>query len=222
MTTTLPPFSGDRPTCGKCGYHDATVKHTPGAPLTLCRAVAPTGMPERLCRECLRCGFHWDEALATNDDAAPFRGRVPLGQQFNVDLVFVGENSPGETHLQIVHEPSGLHMALSCATPTLAKAAELPVMMFQALLDNVDAWGRLPLGGSYSPAAEPVEPEPVDCARCGETDHCACWHDACCTCGSKSHAACGTHPDVSGSVAHGRNCPDCIAVAEAYANEEQQ
>ena len=153
MTTTLPPFSGDRPTCGKCGYHDATVKHTPGAPLTLCRAVAPTGMPERLCRECLRCGFHWDEATATNDDAVPFRGRVPLGQQFRVELVHVGENSPGETHVRVVHEPSGLHHALSCPTAASAKAAELPLLMLQNLLDQVDAWGRQPLRVSCSPAA---------------------------------------------------------------------
>jgi Zn ribbon nucleic-acid-binding protein len=68
-TTALPPFSGSHPTCAKCGHHDATVKHTFGQPMTLCRAVTPTGMPERLCRECVRCGYHWDEALAVAQPA---------------------------------------------------------------------------------------------------------------------------------------------------------
>jgi hypothetical protein len=27
------------------------------------------------------------------------------------------------------------------------------------------------------------------CSRCGEKEHCACWHDACCFCGSKEHSA---------------------------------
>ena len=167
-TAPLPAFSGDRPACAKCGHGNAR---------TIYRASLDSGgliahelrqVPvadrhqERLCRECLRCGHHWDEAIATNDDAAPFRGRVPLGQQFRVELVFVGENSPGETHLQVVHEPSGLHHALSCATAASAEAAELPVLMFQALLDDVDAWGRLPLGSSCSPAVEETVPNNLE------------------------------------------------------------
>jgi hypothetical protein len=146
VTTALPPFSGDRPTCAKCGHHEARTAWMPECRLCNCRTA--TGIGERLCRECTRCGYHWDEATATNDDAAPFRGRVPLGQQFRVELVFVGESSPGETHMTIVHEPSGLHHALSCVSAASAKAAELPVLMFQALLDDVDAWGRQSLGGA--------------------------------------------------------------------------
>lgn len=218
MIIPLPPFSGDRPTCGKCGHHDATVKHTPVIPMTLCRAVTPTGMPERLCRDCQRCGYHWDEALAVHADAVPDGEHMPLGQQFGIRVIYGMQASS----VVVKHTPSGLQKVLCCGNQAAADAAVTPLWMFQQLLDDVDAWRRQPIGASCSPAAEPVEPEPVDCARCGETDHCACWHDACCTCGSKSHAACGTHPDVSGSVAHGRNCPDCIGVAEAYANEEQQ
>ena len=222
VATTLPPFSGDRPTCPKCGWHEARTTWMPEQRLCSCRTA--TGIGERMCRECLRCWYHWDEATATTDDAAPFRRSVPLGQQFSVDLVHVGENCPGETRVRIVHTPSGLHHVLTCVSLPSAKAAELPIRMFQALLDDVDAWGRKPLSGSCSPAAEVSisnsEPEPVDCARCGEPDHCACWHDACCTCGSKDHAACGTHPDASGCVAHGRNCATCCAVAAAYASKE--
>jgi predicted nucleic-acid-binding Zn-ribbon protein len=148
-TAPLPPFSGDRPTCAKCGHVGALVSFTSdGFACGGMSRLASVDAAERLCRTCERCGYHWDEATATNDDAAPFRGRVPLGQQFRVELVFVGENSPGETHMKIVHEPSGLHHALSCVSATSAKAAKLPVLMFQALLDDVDAWGRQPLGGA--------------------------------------------------------------------------
>lgn len=68
---TLPPFSGDEPACVKCGHKGAS---------TYYRAASPRGMrhdwngrhemcgplPERLERQCLRCGFQWDEALATS------------------------------------------------------------------------------------------------------------------------------------------------------------
>ena len=48
---------------------------------------------------------------------------------------------------------------------------------------------------------DPKDPSPVPpqmtaerthfkpCQRCGETDHCACFHSACCYCGSKEHKA---------------------------------
>ena len=124
MTTSLAPFSGDRPTCGKCGHDSAIVRFTPsGEPCGSMSRLNSVDTAERLCRSCDRCGFHWDEAAATNHDAAPFRGRVPLGQQFSVDPVFVGENSPGETHVRVVHEPSGLHQVLSYPSPPPAKAA---------------------------------------------------------------------------------------------------
>jgi hypothetical protein len=37
-----------------------------------------------------------------------------------------------------------------------------------------------------------------ECARCGDTGHCACFHDACRVCGSKDH---GRHS--GGSLAAG-------------------
>jgi hypothetical protein len=165
VTTPLPSFSGDRPTCTKCGHNAATCTYRDfktSTPVRLLNMAVYDGLTECLIRTCQRCGYQWDEATATNDDAAPFRGRVPLGQQFRVELVFVGENSPGETHLQVVHEPSGLHHALSCATAASAEAAELPVLIFQALLDDVDAWGRLPLGSSCSPAVEETVPNNLE------------------------------------------------------------
>ena len=161
MTTSLAPFSGDRPTCAKCGHNAATCTYRDfktSTPVRLLNMAVYDGLTECLIRTCERCGYRWDEATATNDDAVPFRGRVPLGQQFYVDLVFVGENSPGETHVRVVHEPSGLHQVLSCAGPSSAASAESPLRMFQVLLDQVDAWGRQPLGASCSPAAEVTVP----------------------------------------------------------------
>jgi len=61
MTTPLPPFSGDRPTCAKCGGHEARTNWTPEQRLCDCRIA--TGIGERMCRDCKRCGFHWDEAI---------------------------------------------------------------------------------------------------------------------------------------------------------------
>ena len=68
MTTPLPPFSGDRPTCAKCGGHKARTTWMPEQRLCSCRTA--TGIGERLCRECLRCGYHWDEAVGDPGEAA--------------------------------------------------------------------------------------------------------------------------------------------------------
>lgn len=68
---TLPPFSGDDTRCAKCGNDEASTSYTP--PNHLCACRIPTGIGERLCRVCLRCDFHWDEAIAENDDP----GRAP-------------------------------------------------------------------------------------------------------------------------------------------------
>lgn len=40
------------------------------------------------------------------------------------------------------------------------------------------------------------------CVRCGDGDHCACWHGACCSCGSKDHGSCGPHPQFDPAVEH--------------------
>ena len=74
MTTPLPPFSGDRPTCPKCGPSEARTQWS--SPFTECATYAygnaeytfPTH--ERLCRECGRCGYHWDEATAVPPNPA--------------------------------------------------------------------------------------------------------------------------------------------------------
>lgn len=141
---TLPPFSGDDTRCTKCGNTQASTTYRGEGERSLGDFFNPTRC-ERLDRVCQRCRYAWSEAIATRDQAAPFRGRVPLGQQFSVELVFVGELSPGETHVQITHKPSGLHQALSCVNAGSAKAAETPLLMFQSLLDSVDAWQRQPI-----------------------------------------------------------------------------
>ena len=72
MTTPhsdLPAFSGDDPTCAKCGHVGAYTtyrkKGEPGKDFSL-----PSGLPERLERECGRCDFTWDEAVATGEEQA--------------------------------------------------------------------------------------------------------------------------------------------------------
>jgi hypothetical protein len=65
----LPPFSGDRPQCPKCGHKSARVvylaygkcRHTSYVGTGVVIGFQPN---ERLHRECDRCGFAWDEALA--------------------------------------------------------------------------------------------------------------------------------------------------------------
>lgn len=63
---TLPPYSGDEPTCMKCGNVGASTEylplgdcvHSPGD-----RGVTLGWTPnERLHRECQRCQYQWDEA----------------------------------------------------------------------------------------------------------------------------------------------------------------
>ena len=76
MTETpdpLPPFSGDNPTCPKCGHKGAVTRHRKaGEPRTgevvlIARAAR---YPERLERNCWRCDFTWDEALVEADAPA--------------------------------------------------------------------------------------------------------------------------------------------------------
>ncbi|MEU9000506.1 hypothetical protein [Streptomyces sp. NPDC048551] len=65
--TALPPFSGDEPTCTKCGWTGARTEylpmgdcvHGPGARGVTIGWTAN----ERLHRECQRCRYQWDEAI---------------------------------------------------------------------------------------------------------------------------------------------------------------
>lgn len=73
--TPYPPFSGDEPTCAKCGregeaftqyrQHGQCI-HGPGLDDTFGYA-----LNERLHRECARCGYEWDEAVVRPTDEAP-------------------------------------------------------------------------------------------------------------------------------------------------------
>lgn len=72
MSALYPPFSGDEPTCTKCGYGGAATEYRAhgeclhGHGLTEVFGFEPN---ERLHRECARCG-QWDEAIVTTK-AAP-------------------------------------------------------------------------------------------------------------------------------------------------------
>lgn len=144
IESTLPPYTADRPRCPKCGHDKAGTRWTQAFNEcdTFLNAETSFREQQRLCRRCERCGFHWDEALATNDQAAPFRDRLPLGQQFRTNLAYL---MSGETHLILTHMPSGLNWTTSYPRPQLAEAAEEPLRMFQALLDQVDDWQRQPI-----------------------------------------------------------------------------
>ncbi|MFI8104727.1 hypothetical protein [Streptomyces sp. NPDC086023] len=56
---SLPPFSGDEPTCIKCGQTGAHTEYIPA------RTVRWTGYQATEClqRNCRRCGYAWDEAV---------------------------------------------------------------------------------------------------------------------------------------------------------------
>ncbi len=64
----LPPFSGDIAPCAKCGNEDAyTHYRAAGEPRPGEVAWNP---PERLERECSRCGYRWDEACVPSGKTA--------------------------------------------------------------------------------------------------------------------------------------------------------
>lgn len=69
---TLPPFSGDEATCPKCGHEGAFTRFRSARPRSLWdwndTSIMRGPLPERLQRECQRCDFLWDEALATAGD----------------------------------------------------------------------------------------------------------------------------------------------------------
>ncbi|MCX4540474.1 hypothetical protein [Streptomyces sp. NBC_01565] len=64
--SSVPPYSGDEPTCIKCGNAGARTEYlaygetVPGLTGNVTISFAPN---ERLQRECQRCGFQWDEAI---------------------------------------------------------------------------------------------------------------------------------------------------------------
>lgn len=144
IESTLPPYTADRPRCTKCGHDKAGTRWTQAFNQcdTLLNAETTYGSQQRMCRRCERCGYHWDEAIATNDQTAPFRDRAPLGQQFRTNLAYFVS---GETHLILTHTPSGLTYTISHPRPQLAEAAEQHLQMFQTLLDQVDEWQRQPI-----------------------------------------------------------------------------
>ena len=152
MSIPLPPFSGDRPTCAKCGGHEARTTWMAEARLCACRT--PTGTGERMCRDCPRCGYHWDEAVAVRADAVPEGEWVPLGQQFDVRVY--------ASSVLVTHSRSGLRKVLNCAYPAAADAAVTPLLVFQQLLDEVDDWGRKPIEASCSPATEVTVPNNLE------------------------------------------------------------
>ncbi|MBT2449457.1 hypothetical protein J7F03_20670 [Streptomyces sp. ISL-43] len=63
--SALPPFSGDEPTCAKCGHKGASTEYLAFGD---CHHAPRTGITigwhanQRLHRECGRCGHQWDEA----------------------------------------------------------------------------------------------------------------------------------------------------------------
>lgn len=99
-TTTLPPYTGG-PTefttetcCAKCGFPEATTTYKVGS---ACRGAGHeyetpvdwNGNPvagdptQRLCRQCKRCGYAWDEACIDTPEpeqpaAAPVVGSITI------------------------------------------------------------------------------------------------------------------------------------------------
>ncbi|MFD9903880.1 hypothetical protein [Streptomyces sp. NPDC059063] len=65
----LPPFSGEEVDCTKCGNAAAYTFYRPSARMLIDDRNGATlrrgPLPERLERHCTRCGFEWDEALAS-------------------------------------------------------------------------------------------------------------------------------------------------------------
>ncbi|MER7047748.1 hypothetical protein [Streptomyces jumonjinensis] len=70
--TTLPPYTGDTPTCTACGHRSARTEYRA---LGECIHEDPGGiaiglnLAPRLHRECERCDYAWDEATITTECA---------------------------------------------------------------------------------------------------------------------------------------------------------
>lgn len=69
----LPPYSGEHTACAKCRHIGALTSYRPAvswrAMTELNGRRRPGPLPERLERQCIRCDFQWDEALAADDRA---------------------------------------------------------------------------------------------------------------------------------------------------------
>lgn len=62
--TALPPFSGDRPRCRKCGILGAHTEWIPHKGAVNDRGqLVRAAVPEYLRRTCIRCGFVWREDI---------------------------------------------------------------------------------------------------------------------------------------------------------------
>ena len=74
LSVSWPPYSGDDATCEKCGYDSVDTKFVNVACIEVGNGRHMTdrfpmggvahGTWEHLHRECRRCGWSWDEALA--------------------------------------------------------------------------------------------------------------------------------------------------------------
>lgn len=75
MSEPLPPYSGDSPTCPKCGYDGATTKYRELGRCVHGELDVIYGVESnpRLHRECLRCDYEWDEATVTVPDGFQVR-----------------------------------------------------------------------------------------------------------------------------------------------------
>ncbi|MCU1677718.1 MAG: hypothetical protein JWM93_2476 [Frankiales bacterium] len=62
LDAVLPPFSGDDPACAKCANVGASTDYIPVGRCVERGVILGMWSNERLCRACLRCGYHWDEA----------------------------------------------------------------------------------------------------------------------------------------------------------------
>ena len=61
----FPLYSGEKPTCPKCGYAGATTTYLPHGRCSHYGAdyeVVGDDLNERLHRSCTNCGYSWDEA----------------------------------------------------------------------------------------------------------------------------------------------------------------
>lgn len=68
MSEPLPPFSGDEPTCSKCGHEGASTEYRAlGKCLHDSGEAIGANKNERLHRECSRCNHAWDEAIVTTE-----------------------------------------------------------------------------------------------------------------------------------------------------------
>ena len=82
MSAILPPYTGENGRCAKCGSTSARTRYQarldPSARIQHELRNVPMHDPEqeRLCRECERCHFHWDEAVAAPQSPEPMTEHV--------------------------------------------------------------------------------------------------------------------------------------------------